>query len=74
MLRWCYCFLVETLASNDLSINSINFPDSALPGFSEVAHYTEPSMELFYKKIFMPKVPALLKGNFVVAVLNDMLF
>ena len=52
---------VETLASNDLSINSISFPDSALPGFSEVAHYTEPSMELFYKKIFMPKVPALLK-------------
>ncbi|XP_046629896.1 bifunctional peptidase and arginyl-hydroxylase JMJD5 isoform X2 [Neodiprion virginianus] len=33
-----------------------------LPGLSLVLHYHQPSMEAFYKDIFHPKIPAVLKG------------
>ncbi|XP_076239959.1 jumonji C domain-containing protein 5 isoform X2 [Calliopsis andreniformis] len=51
----------KAVASKKLIINSDNLSDSVLPGFTEIAHYNQPSMELFYREIFMPKVPALLK-------------
>ncbi|XP_076655045.1 bifunctional peptidase and arginyl-hydroxylase JMJD5 [Halictus rubicundus] len=35
--------------------------DVTLPGFKNISEYNEPSMEFFYKKMFMPKVPAILK-------------
>ncbi|XP_076296641.1 uncharacterized protein LOC143216947 isoform X2 [Lasioglossum baleicum] len=35
--------------------------DVTLPGFKSISEYNEPSMEFFYKEMFMPKVPALLK-------------
>ncbi|XP_012143170.1 jumonji C domain-containing protein 5 isoform X4 [Megachile rotundata] len=31
-------------------------------GFTEITRYNEPSMELFYKTMFMPQVPAILTG------------
>ncbi|XP_017796883.1 PREDICTED: lysine-specific demethylase 8-like [Habropoda laboriosa] len=46
----------------ELVVDYKNLDDSVLPGFVEIVQYVEPSMELFYKQIFMPKVPAILKG------------
>lgn len=46
-----------------LNIDCKNSCDFILPGFIGVIQYIEPSMELFYKEIFMPKVPAILKGK-----------
>lgn len=46
-----------------LNIDSKNSYDFILPGFIEITQFIEPSMELFYKEIFMPKVPAILKGK-----------
>ncbi|KOX74949.1 Ankyrin-2 [Melipona quadrifasciata] len=45
----------------ELIIDSKNLYESTLPGFTEIVQYVIPSMELFYKEIFMPKVPALMK-------------
>lgn len=45
----------------ELVIDTKNLYESLLPGCSEVPQYVEPSMELFYKDIFKPKVPAVLK-------------
>lgn len=45
----------------ELIIDSKNLYKSILPGFTEIVQYVIPSMELFYKEIFMPKVPALMK-------------
>lgn len=56
-------FSVETETSKELIINSENLADSILPGFIEISRYDKPSMEQFYREIFMPKVPALLEGN-----------
>ena len=47
----------------ELITDSKNLYNSILPGFTEIVQYVIPSMELFYKEIFMPKVPALMKGN-----------
>ncbi|XP_066594411.1 bifunctional peptidase and arginyl-hydroxylase JMJD5 isoform X1 [Prorops nasuta] len=40
---------------------SIN--DALLPGFLPIHRYNEPSMEFFYKNIFLLKVPALIEGS-----------
>ncbi|XP_011151408.1 lysine-specific demethylase 8 [Harpegnathos saltator] len=52
--------------SSGISLKEIAIDDQIndiiLPGFSEVIHYAEPSMESFYKEVFMPKCPAVLKG------------
>lgn len=54
----------EILDLKKLNIDYKNSYDFILPGFIEVTQYIEPSMELFYKEIFMPKIPAILKGIF----------
>ncbi|XP_054003851.1 bifunctional peptidase and arginyl-hydroxylase JMJD5 [Hylaeus anthracinus] len=60
--KCCTSKSLETSTLKELVINSENLLDSTLSGFSEICCYNEPSMELFYREIFMPKVPALLKG------------
>ncbi|XP_076763459.1 bifunctional peptidase and arginyl-hydroxylase JMJD5 [Xylocopa sonorina] len=52
---------LESLHLEELVIDSKNLYDSILPGCSEVAQYVEPSMECFYKEIFVQKKPAILK-------------
>ncbi|XP_032662620.1 bifunctional peptidase and arginyl-hydroxylase JMJD5 isoform X3 [Odontomachus brunneus] len=46
----------------EIPINSDKINDAILSGFLEIIHYKEPSMELFYKQVFMPKYPAVLTG------------
>ncbi|XP_014482677.1 PREDICTED: lysine-specific demethylase 8 [Dinoponera quadriceps] len=46
----------------EIPIDGDKINDAILSGFSEVAHYEEPSMESFYRKVFMPKYPAVLTG------------
>lgn len=45
----------------DLVIDYTKVHNSTTSEFIEIAHYVEPSMETFYKKMFMPKVPAVLE-------------
>lgn len=52
----------ETLTLEKLIINSKDLRDTELSGFTEITRYNEPSMELFYKTMFMPQVPAILTG------------
>lgn len=48
----------------EISVDSDKINDlMILSGFSEVTYYEEPSMESFYRKIFMPKYPAVLTGR-----------
>lgn len=58
----CALELLEPLNLKELIIDSKNLLQSSLPGFTEITYYNKPSMELFYREIFMLKVPALLKG------------
>lgn len=52
----------------ELIIDSESLYNFILPGFTEIVQYVEPSMELFYTKIFMPKVPAIMKGNISLSI------
>nr|XP_012143169.1 PREDICTED: lysine-specific demethylase 8-like isoform X3 [Megachile rotundata] len=52
----------ETLNLQKLIINSKDLHNIVLSGFTEITRYNEPSMELFYKTMFMPQVPAILTG------------
>lgn len=63
-------FLAESLKLDleELITDSKNLHNSILPGFTEIVQYVVPSMELFYKEIFMPKVPALMKGNVLLSI------
>ncbi|CAK9820558.1 Bifunctional peptidase and arginyl-hydroxylase JMJD5 [Anthophora plagiata] len=61
-LNNCTIKALEVQDLEELVVDYKNFNDSILPGFVEIVQYVEPSMELFYKEIFMPKVPAILKG------------
>lgn len=66
MLYFLFCFIAKSTEILDLKKLNIDFKNSydfILPGFIEVTQYIEPSMELFYKEIFMPKIPAILKGK-----------
>ncbi|PBC30364.1 JmjC domain-containing protein [Apis cerana cerana] len=60
-LNNCITKSTEILDLKKLNIDFKNSYDFILPGFIEVTQYIEPSMELFYKEIFMPKIPAILK-------------
>lgn len=51
--------LVDTI-----KINTEDLCTTLFPGFSPIDNYTKPSMETFYCKMFKPKIPALLEGNF----------
>lgn len=48
--------------STDLIINAESFSETIFPGCSKIHEYEEPSMESFYRDIFSPKRPAVLKG------------
>lgn len=61
--------LLEPLNLKELIIDSKNLLQSSLPGFTEITYYNKPSMELFYREIFMLKVPALLKGNLIFLII-----
>lgn len=52
----------------DLVIDYTKVHNSTTSEFIEIAHYVEPSMETFYKKMFMPKVPAVLEGNITFSI------
>ncbi|XP_003704451.2 jumonji C domain-containing protein 5 isoform X1 [Megachile rotundata] len=52
----------ETSNLQKLIINSKDLHNTVLSGFTEITRYNEPSMELFYKTMFMPQVPAILTG------------
>ncbi|XP_034174793.2 bifunctional peptidase and arginyl-hydroxylase JMJD5 [Osmia lignaria lignaria] len=53
----------KTLNFEKLNIKSGDLHDSELLSrFTEIKHYDEPSMELFYRDMFKPKVPAILTG------------
>ncbi|XP_015440321.1 PREDICTED: lysine-specific demethylase 8-like [Dufourea novaeangliae] len=54
--------VLEASTLKDLISGSESLLEFVLPGFTNIIQYNEPSMELFYKEIFKPKVPALLKG------------
>lgn len=60
-------FAVESskaLNFEKLNIKSEDLHDmELLSRFTEIKHYDEPSMELFYRDMFKPKVPAILTGN-----------
>ncbi|XP_076628937.1 bifunctional peptidase and arginyl-hydroxylase JMJD5 [Colletes latitarsis] len=60
--KHCALEPLESSILKELTIDPKNLLDFTLPGFTEIAYHNEPSMELFYKEIFMPKIPALLKG------------
>lgn len=62
MLNSCITESLGELDVEELIIDSESLYNFILPGFTEIAQYVEPSMELFYTKIFMPKVPAIMKG------------
>lgn len=47
----------------EIPIDVDKIDNKILYGFSEVVHYEEPSMESFYKEVFMPKCPAVLTGE-----------
>lgn len=55
------------MESNAVNLGEIpidnNIDVTILPGFSEIKRYEKPSMESFYRDIFMPKYPAILTGN-----------
>ncbi|XP_015589895.1 jmjC domain-containing protein 5 isoform X2 [Cephus cinctus] len=55
----------ETLKTENYKTTLINNEEISkilLPGFAPVTLYNEPSMETFYREIFMPKIPAVLEG------------
>lgn len=52
----------RTINSEEILIDCDKINDAILAGFSEIAHYEVPSMESFYRDIFMPKCPAILTG------------
>ncbi|XP_031833279.2 bifunctional peptidase and arginyl-hydroxylase JMJD5 [Nomia melanderi] len=59
------CSVTDVLEASTLKelVNGFEeLVDTALYDFTNIVEYNEPSMELFYKECFMPKVPALLKG------------
>ncbi|KAG7212857.1 hypothetical protein KM043_002210 [Ampulex compressa] len=53
---------IEILSSKEIHIDDQNISEVIPPGFSEIDFYESPSMESFYKNIFMPKIPAILTG------------
>ncbi|KAK2580279.1 hypothetical protein KPH14_012526 [Odynerus spinipes] len=57
-----YSKFMKTLTAKKIAIDHSKVSQTLLPEFLQVNRYNEPSMESFYKDIFMPKVPAVLTG------------
>ncbi|XP_051157041.1 bifunctional peptidase and arginyl-hydroxylase JMJD5-like isoform X2 [Leptopilina boulardi] len=49
--------------SKRIEIKNVDISSKLFPEFRSVPNYEQPSMELFYKNIFQPKVPAIIKGS-----------
>lgn len=52
----------KTELSNRIDIKDIDMCSPPFPEFRSVPSYEQPSMESFYRDIFQPKVPAIVKG------------
>lgn len=54
---------MRTLNVKKIEIDYSKVSQSLLPEFVQVNRYKVPSMELFYKDIFIPKIPVIITGN-----------
>lgn len=55
---------VRTLTAKKIEIDYSKVTQSLLPEFLHVNRYSIPSMESFYKDIFIPKIPAIITGDY----------
>ena len=53
-----------------IEIDETDICAELFPDFLAVSHYEDPSMETFYRDIFKPKVPALIKGNSLIKFIS----